>query len=103
MWIRTIEPEDGQEITREETFQGYHTTAAKYEMRMRDQADRRAVALTAMYDGQAVGYIHVYRQAAFSSFAGTGIPEIVDLGVLKNYRSRGIGSRLMDAAEEIVR
>jgi ribosomal protein S18 acetylase RimI-like enzyme len=34
-------------------------------------------------------------------FSGKGFPGIVDLGVLEKYRRKGIGSKLMDAAEEI--
>lgn len=101
--IRTMEPEDGPELIRGEQAQGYHTTEAKFHMRLRDQAEGRSIALTAVHGGLAVGYIHVYRQAADGPFAGAGIPEIVDFGVLEKYRCRGIGSRLMDTAEGIAR
>ena len=33
-------------------------------------------------------------------FAGQTIPEIVDFGVLEKFRRRGIGAKLMDAAEQ---
>lgn len=35
------------------------------------------------------------------AFANQGYPEIVDFGVLVKYRRNGIGSKLMDVAEQI--
>ncbi len=35
------------------------------------------------------------------TFGGKGYPEIVDFGVLEKYRKQGIGTILMDVAEEI--
>ena len=35
------------------------------------------------------------------TFANQGYPEIVDFGVLVKYRRNGIGSKLMDVAEQI--
>lgn len=36
-----------------------------------------------------------------AAFANQGYPEIVDFGVLEKYRRNGIGSKLMDIAEQI--
>ena len=99
--IRNLEPADAQRITDGEIAQGWDADVAKYEMRLRDQAEGRAVALVAEMEGQPVGYIHVYPSPKTGAFAGRGIPEIVDFGVLARCRRRGIGGRLMDAAERI--
>lgn len=100
--IRSLRPEDAQVIAREEVAQGWvNASPKKYEQRLRDQQEGKAIALAAEYCGQVAGYINVYLAPEQGVFAGQGIPEIVDFGVLAKYRNRGIGSRLMDAAERI--
>ncbi len=99
--IRNMLPQDAPVFTEEERAQGWNADIGKYELRLRDQAEGRAVALTAEYEGSLAGYINVYPDSPWGSFGGKGLPEIVDFGVLEKYRRRGIGSRLMDAAEKI--
>ena len=99
--IRSMQPSDAQIITDEEIAQGWNQTIDKYEMRLRDQAEGRSVALVAEYKGQVAGYVNVYPDSQWGAFAGQGLPEIVDFGVLAKYRRRGIGSALMDAAEAV--
>ena len=101
--IRHMEPGDVRTIVREETARGDAVSVEKYDIRLRDQAENRSVALVAVYHGAVAGYIHVYREAGQGPFAGTGIPEIVDFGVLEKYRKNGIGTRLMDVAERLAR
>ena len=47
------------------------------------------------------GYVNVYPDSRWGAFAGRGLPEIVDFGVLEKYRGNGVGSTLMDAAEAV--
>ena len=47
-----------------------------------------------------MGYINLYYRA-YAPMDRTGLPEIVDFGVLEEYRKNGIGSALMDAAEAL--
>lgn len=70
-------------------------------MRLKDRAEGRSVALAAEFHGAVAGYINIYTDSKWGAFAGLGYPEIVDFGVLVKYQRRGIGSRLMDAAEKI--
>ena len=99
--IRNLEQTDIPMIASEEIAQGWHDTTEKYEMRFRHQAEGKGVALVAEYKGNVAGYIHVYPDAGSGSFANQGYPEIVDFGVLEKYRCNGIGSKLMDIAEQI--
>ena len=99
--IRDMIPSDAQVITDEEIAQGWDQTVDKYEMRLRHQAEGRAFALVAEYKGAVAGYINVYPDPQGGAFAGRGFPEIVDFGVLEKYRRHGIGSKLMDIAEQI--
>ncbi|MDE7417763.1 MAG: GNAT family N-acetyltransferase [Lachnospiraceae bacterium] len=99
--IRDMQQSDAQMITEEEIAQGWDASVEKYEMRLRDQNEGKSVALTAEYHGKIAGYINVYLDSKWGAFANQGYPEIVDFGVLEKYRKKGIGSRLMDAAEQI--
>ena len=99
--IRTLVPDDAQILAEEEQLQGDHVTREKYDMRLQDRADGKAVALAAEYQGQTAGYISIYPDSDRGAFAGKGLPELVDFGVLKKYRNHGIGSLLMDTAEQI--
>lgn len=99
--IRNLQESDAQVITDGEIAQGWDSKIDKYLMRLKDQAEGRAIALAAEYCGEVAGYINVYPDAKCGAFAGKGYPEIVDFGVLEKYQRRGIGSRLMDVAEKI--
>ncbi len=101
--IRDMEPRDAQAFTDGELAQGWHADIEKYRMRLRHRDEGRCVTLTAVCRGEPAGYISVYRTPPDEGnpFAGTGWPEIVDFGVLRKFQRKGIGKRLMDAAERI--
>lgn len=99
--IRDLRESDARIITDEEIAQGWEASIDKYLMRLRDQAEGRSVSLAAEYQGNVAGYINIYPDSKWGAFANRGLPEIVDFGVLEKYRRHGIGSRLMDAAEQI--
>lgn len=101
--IRDMRDSDAQRITDAEIAQGWGAEGRleKYEMRLQHQQDGLCRALVAEYKGDVAGYIHVYPESQAGPFAGKGIPELVDFGVLEKYRRRGIGNALMDAAEAI--
>ena len=98
--IRPMQPGDPASFTQAKRAQGWHATRDKYEMRLRDAAEGRCTALCAEYCGKPVGYINLYYRA-YAPMDRTGLPEIVDFGVLEEYRKNGIGSALMDAAEAL--
>lgn len=100
--IRSLQPEDADTIAAEEVAQGWiNASPQKYYQRLQDQENGKAISLAADYRGQVAGYINVYFRPEKGAFANQGIPEIVDFGVLEKYRCRGIGSKLMDVAEQI--
>lgn len=98
--IRDLQESDAKIIEEEELAQGWDSRG-KYEMRLKDQAEGRSVNLVAEYNGNVAGYINVYPDSEWGAFANHGYPEIVDFGVLVKYRNNGIGSKLMDIAEQI--
>ena len=99
--IRNLEEADARVFTDEFTAQGWHPDIAVYYRRLKEQAAGECVSLAAEYRGHPVGYVNVYLTAHDGPFKGTGYPMIVDFSVLKKYQRKGIGSRLMDAAEQI--
>ena len=101
LMIRNMEEADARIFTDEEVAQGWHTDISKYLVRLQDQAEGKCVSLTAVYNGIPVGYVNVYLTGLGGAFSGKGFPEIVGFGVLEKYQRKGIGSKLMDVAEEI--
>lgn len=102
--IRTLEHRDAEAIAAEERAQGWtNASSDKYYMRLREMGEGRAIALAAEYCGEVAGYVNVYPDSPWGAFGGKGLPEIVDFGVLMKFRRRGIGSKLMDAAEAIAK
>ncbi len=99
--IRNMEEADAQIFYDEYTAQGWHPEVAYYLMRLKDQAEGKCVALTAVYQGHPAGSVYVYLTVHDGPFKGKGYPEIFDFGVLKKYQKKGIGNRLMDVAEQI--
>ena len=99
--IRNLEASDPQPIADGERAQGWNASPAKYEKRLRDQAEGKCIALAAEYNGCIAGYINLYLDCKWGAFGGQGLPEIVDFGVLQKYQCNGIGSKLMDVAEEL--
>jgi ribosomal protein S18 acetylase RimI-like enzyme len=99
--IRNILDTDPQIICTEEIKQGWQGVSEdKYLKRLADQAAGKAIALVAEYKGNVAGYINIY------DFSGADIStpkycHIIDFGVLEKYRKHGIGSKLMDIAEQI--
>ena len=99
--IRSLEEADARVFADEEKAQGWDADISKYLMRLRDQADKKCISLTAVYKGHPAGYINVYITGQGGAFSGKGWPEIVDFGVLEKDQRKGIGSKLMDVAEQI--
>lgn len=99
--IRDMLKSDAQIITDEEIAQGWDASIDKYEMRLRHQMEGKSISIVAEYQGNIAGYINVYPNSECDVFANRGYSEIVDFGVLVKYRRHGIGSRLMDIAEQL--
>ena len=99
--IRDMEEADGPVFVEELTAQGWHPDIEDFRARMKDRTEGKAVALTAVYRGQPAGYVYLYLTVREGPFKGKGWPMIVDFNVLKKDQRKGIGGRLMDAAERI--
>lgn len=99
--IRKMSDTDPTVFTEGEITQGWHAATEKLETRLREMTDGKCIVITAEYDGEPAGYVSVYKRAKSGAFAAKAHPEIVDFNVLEKFRNKGIGTKLMDVAEEI--
>ena len=100
--IRDFVESDAQIITDEEIAQGWvNQKIDKYLNRLKDRNDGKCFSLAAEYQGNVAGYVNVYPNSQWGALGGRGYAEIIDFGVLEKYRKNGIGSKLMDVAEQI--
>jgi len=99
--IRTMEETDGPVFVEEFAAQGWNPDIAVYRRRMKDEAEGKCVTLTAEYQGHPAGSVYVYMTPHDGPFKGKDWPEIHDFNVLQKYQRKGIGSKLMDVAEQI--
>jgi GNAT superfamily N-acetyltransferase len=58
--------------------------------------------LLAFFDNQFAGYLTIKWVSFYPPFKENNIPEIMDLNVLKKFRNKGVATKLMDTAEQIV-
>lgn len=79
---------------------GWNKPPALFERYLDEQQSGRRLAFAAEADGRLAGYVTLVRQSAYAHFQELGVPEIVDLNVLPMFQRRGIGTRLLDRAEE---
>jgi GNAT superfamily N-acetyltransferase len=75
---------------------------AQYRRYLAEQETGSRAVFVAGVRGGFAGYLTVVWHSTYAPFEVAGIPEIVDLNVLPSFRRRGIGSALMDAAEDLI-
>jgi GNAT superfamily N-acetyltransferase len=98
--IRTLEAGDVQPIAAAFAAAGWNKPASQYERYLAEQQRGERVVLVAFLHGAFAGYLTIAWQSGYAPFREAGIPEIVDFNVLPRLRRRGIGSRLMEEAEQ---
>src|SRR5512140_2987503 len=82
---------------------GWNKPASKYEAYLAAQEAGTRLVPVAFVDGTFAGYLNIcWKSPHYEPFRNAGIPEIVDFNVLPKYRRAGIGTRLMDEAEELI-
>lgn len=84
-------------------FAHMHKTLAQYARYWQENGAGQRVTLVAEYEGHIVGYTNIIWSSEYESFRRQDIPEINDMNVVASLRSNGIGSQLVEAAEELVR
>lgn len=100
--IRQITEHDPKIISDAFKEQGWDKPITLYERYIVEQNNEERVTLIAEVDGQFAGYVNVIWKSYYPAFREESIPEVNDFNVLLKYRRLGIGSTLMDRAEEII-
>jgi GNAT superfamily N-acetyltransferase len=98
--IRLLEAPDIEPIAAAFAAIGWNKPASQYRRYLTEQQRGERVVLVALLHGSFAGYVTIAWQSGYPPFRAASIPEIVDFNVLPDRRRRGIGSRLLDAAEQ---
>jgi len=102
--IKIRELQEGDILPIAEAFDaiGWNKPAAQYRRYLAEQSESSRQVLVAFENEKFAGYLTIVWESDYPPFAEKQIPEIQDFNVLPNVRRKGIGTKLMDAAEEIV-
>jgi ribosomal protein S18 acetylase RimI-like enzyme len=100
--IRRLRADDCEIISKAFAAQNWEKPATQYESYLKEQTAGRREVLVAEFENELAGYLTIMRPSDFAPFREKGIPEIVDFNVLIKFRNRGIGGRLLDAAESLL-
>ena len=79
---------------------GWSKPASQYARYLAEQERGEREVIVAFLDNAFAGYLTVVWRSGYAPFRAAAIPEIVDFNVLPHLRRQGIGSRLMDRAEQ---
>jgi GNAT superfamily N-acetyltransferase len=92
--------DDIDKILDQYALQGWSKPREALETYCREQSCGERVTTVALSDGTIAGYVTLFPQAKDAPpFRGTGIPEVKDFVVFKQFQKRGIGGMLMDRIE----
>jgi ubiquinone/menaquinone biosynthesis C-methylase UbiE/GNAT superfamily N-acetyltransferase len=83
-------------------FADMNKPQTQYERYWRENLDGKRVTLVGLLDGKIVGYTNVIWESGYEAFRKQGIPEINDMNTVTGLRKNGIGTRMIEAAEEVV-
>ena len=101
--LRAIRKSDCQKISESFELQGWNKPATQYEKYLEYQINRERDVIIAELDREFAGYLTIKWSSDYKPFQEASIPEIVDFNVLKKYQRRGIGTSLMDEAENRIK
>ena len=97
--VRHLLAEDCALISQAFTLQGWKKPVQQYENYWQEALAGKREILVAEIESTFAGYLTIVWVSDYAPFSHKGIPEIVDLNVLKKYQGRGIATTLLDAAE----
>lgn len=100
--IRRLVVDDCETIAEAFARQDWDKPRIQYEIYLKEQASREREVLIAEIEDEFAGYLTLLWQSKYAPFRENKIPEIVDLNVLIKFRNQGIGTALMNAAENLI-
>jgi GNAT superfamily N-acetyltransferase len=100
--IRELQKQDIFLISEAFKAIGWQKTVSQYERYLAEQKEGIRQVFVAFESGEFVGYLTIVFDSRYAPFKIERIPEIQDFNVLPKFRRQGIGSKLMDKAEEFI-
>ena len=97
--LRKIKKSDPPKIAQAFHVQGWDKPISQYEQYFEYQETGERDIIIAELEGVFAGYLTIKWKSDYLPFQEKEIPEIVDFNVLKKYQRLGIGTLLMDEAE----
>lgn len=97
--IRSMIPEDAKILYDTYFSYGWEPSIETYEKYYREQQEGNRFVFIAELNGEVKGQCTLDLHPAEGPWGGKGYPEIVDLTVFFDVHGKGIGNRLLDAAE----
>jgi GNAT superfamily N-acetyltransferase len=100
-----IQPAGGANFEASVRFLAEWVTGGEAEARtyLAGHAEPEGASLAAVCGPDVVGYVAILWESAFAGFRDRGIPLVHQVAVAGPFQRQGIGSRLMDAAEQLAR
>ena len=97
--IRSMLPEDARILYDTYLSYGWHPSLENYENYYKEQESGERIVFIAEYEGAVKGQCTLVLHPSEGPWGGQGYPEIVDLTVFFDIHGKGIGNKLLDAAE----
>lgn len=101
--VRSIIKDDIEKFVKGFQDQGWHKSYEQFNSYYNQHENNEKKVIVAEIDGDTAGYVTLLPYTKEGPFAFKDIPEIVDFNVLIKYQKRGIGSRIMDVAENLAK
>ncbi len=98
-----IEIQDCQDISHAFTEQGWDKPLEQYQRYLRLQKEGSRDIIIAKVNNTFAGYLTIQWTSNYPPFKEKNIPEVVDFNVLKKFQRKGIGSALMQEAEDRIK
>ncbi|MHA1558360.1 MAG: GNAT family N-acetyltransferase [Alphaproteobacteria bacterium] len=99
--IRQLTENDIQQIVDNFNKCNWGKSVSTFESYLNEQKIGERVVWVAFYKNQFAGYATLKWRSGYKFFKDKNIPEINDLNVLPNMRFNGVGSALLDIAENV--
>ena len=97
--VRLLRSDDIPQMAEAFEKLGWNKPASQYQRYYTEQISNIRHVYVAFDDGTFAGYLTICWTSPYPPFREAGIPEIADFNVLPQFRRQGIGTTLMDKAE----